>query len=674
VKYTTDVHLVETIPERCRVCYTCVRECPAKAIRVVDGQAQVIPQRCIGCGNCVRVCTQRAKRVLDCATVFRGLLAKGRRIAVCLAPSFPAEFADIPWQTLVGMIRGLGVESVHEVAFGADLVARAYARLVGERPSSAGSWIATTCPAVVAYVERHHPELVERLAPIVSPMVAMARVIHRLRGDDVRVVFVGPCVAKKGEVLTENLVGEVAVAITYQELRELFAERGIGPEETAPSDFDPPHAGLGGLFPISRGMLQAAAMEENLLEGTVAVADGRSDFVDALREFADGKLSAKLLEVLACQGCIMGPAVTDGAAYFTRRRRVREYVRTVMAERSADDLARSYESLDDLDLHRTYTPLDQRLPRLQDAEVLSILASMGKFEPADELNCGACGYETCREHAVAIHLGLAETAMCLPHTIEHLKRSVKELELSHQELAQAQSALLHSEKLASMGQLAAGIAHEVNNPLGVVLMYAHLLADETGIDGTLRDDLRMIVEQADRCKKIVAGLLHFSRQNKVFRRKVSLRDLVNHALKAAAPPAGVVVDLSFDAADDGAELDPDQIVQVLTNLLSNAYDAMPHGGRLGVRTTDTPSDVKFTVRDDGVGIAEGNIKKLFAPFFTTKQMGRGTGLGLAVTYGIVKMHGGTITVVSNDLPAKGPTGTTFIVSRPRTGNEATACH
>ena len=669
MKYSGDIQLVETIPERCRVCYTCIRECPAKAIRVADGQAQVIPHRCIGCGNCVRVCTQRAKRVLDCASVFRRLLHNGRRIAACLAPSFPAEFSDIPWRKLVGMLKELGAEFVHEVAFGADLVAKAYAELARNPKRKNKGVIATTCPAVVAYVERHHPNLVEQLAPLVSPMVAMARVIHELHGEDVRVVFIGPCVAKKGEVLSEFLAGEVSVAVTFSELRELFQEFGVTEEEAVNMDFDPPRAGSGALFPISRGMLQAANMQEDLLDGRVAVADGRADFVEALREFSLGQLDADLLEVLACQGCVMGPGVTDSSVMFTRRRRVREYAQEVLKERNKGEWLKWLDEFANINLERSYREEDQRFPSIDNKAIVAILKRIGKTKPEDELNCGACGYDTCREHAVAIHLGLAEQEMCLPRTIETLKRTVKELEQSHLDLATTQEALLHSEKLASMGQLAAGIAHEVNNPLGVVLMYAHLLADENNENEELNEDLKLIVEQADRCKKIVAGLLHFSRQNKVFRQPVKPKQLLKQALKAASPPDNVEVVVECDCKWK-ANLDPDQMVQVFTNLISNAYAAMANGGTLTLRAKATDDDLSFEVADTGSGIPESIRAKIFEPFFTTKQLGKGTGLGLSVTYGIVKMHGGSLSVETNAVAAKGPTGTTFTVTLPLTGSEA----
>jgi len=170
--------LVTTIPERCRVCYACVRECPAKAIRIAEGQAEVVPARCIGCGNCVQVCSQHAKSVLDATAPVKELLAQPQRVAAVLAPSFPAEFEDCPPETVVGMVRALGFEWVYEVGFGADLVSERYRVLLATNPER--RYVATTCPAIAGYVERYYPSLVPHLAPIVSPMVAMARVRSRV--------------------------------------------------------------------------------------------------------------------------------------------------------------------------------------------------------------------------------------------------------------------------------------------------------------------------------------------------------------------------------------------------------------------------------------------------------------------------------------------------------------
>ena len=282
---------------------------------------------------------------------------------------------------------------------------------------------------------------------------------------------------------------------------------------------------------------------------------------------------------------------------------------------------------------------------------------MGKFSADDELNCGACGYATCREHASAICEGLAESEMCLPYSIDQLQTAVKELENSREQLADTQEALLQSEKMASMGQLAAGIAHEVNNPLGVVLMYAHLLLDECEANSKFREDLTMITEQADRCKKIVAGLLNFARQNKLVRHPADMRQLIDRAMRAIPLPDNVTLNFEHDLDDPIAEVDRDQVVQVLTNLVTNALAAMEAGGALTLRTAGDEHSVQNQRHPTPARASNPRISRKYSSRFSPpSKWAKGPALGLAVTYGIVKMHSGDIRVQSNADPAKGPTG------------------
>ena len=660
---TTPQAFVQTVKDRCRMCYTCVRECPAKAIRIVGGQAEVIAERCVACGNCVRVCSQGAKRAANCRDEVAALLATDRPTAACLAPSFPADFPDMHFRVLVGQLRALGFDLVTEVAFGADLVAERYHRLKAQ--SRGARHIGANCPAIVSFVERYHPGEVAKLTPVVSPMIAMARALRHLHGQDLQVVFIGPCIAKMAEAAEPTLAGDVDAVLTFADLRAMLEEARIGALDCEPSDFDPPHPGLGALFPISRGMLQAAELTEDLMQDDVVAADGLGGAVTAIEEFAEGNLEVELLEVLMCRGCIMGPGMTTQDSRLLRRARISQYTRYRMGSLDVDTWRRDRDRLSDLDLSRGYQPNDQRLGSPSDADIQAILERMGKTGPGDELNCGACGYGTCREQAIAIYKGFAEAEMCLPHTIHQLQKAVEDLRESHQQLQDTQEQLLHSEKLATMGQLAAGVAHELNNPLGVVIMYAHLVLDAIQKDSDMHGDLHMIAQQADRCKRIVSNLLDFARESKVLIQDVEIDGLIRTALRSVPIPEAVCAERCARHTGPTFEGDPDQLIQVLTNLISNAVAAMPDGGRLLVTTRDDEDNLFIEVSDSGMGIPEENLGKIFQPFFTTKTFGKGTGLGLAVTYGIIKMHRGDIQVVSNADPAVGPTGTTFTIRLPR---------
>ncbi|HOK10550.1 MAG TPA: [Fe-Fe] hydrogenase large subunit C-terminal domain-containing protein [Candidatus Hydrogenedens sp.] len=664
MKPRNDIQLVRTIPERCRICYTCVRECPAKAIRVVHGQAEVIPERCIGCGNCVKVCSQKAKEIYSPIDEVMQVLKNKQPTIALLAPSFPAEFSDCSPYQVCGALKQLGFTYVVEVGAGADLVSRAYRNLLSENPGR--SYIATTCPAVVAYVERYFPQLVPFLAPVVSPMVATARATRRMYGKCFFVVFIGPCIAKKGEAQSESLANEVNEVLTFAEMRQILdialPNWKIDSKEIP---FDPPISGPGSLFPISRGLIQSASIPEDLTTGNVIVAEGRSDFVEAIREFDEGHCRPHLLEILACEGCIMGPGYSQKATLYRRRSYVSQYVQNKLKHIDWQLWRQQMALLAQIEMSRKYIPYEQHSPQPTSAQIEEIMHTLGKFKPEDELNCGACGYDTCLEHAIAIYNGLAQTEMCLPFTIQRLRETIQNLAESNKKLEKTQENLMQAEKLASVGQLAAGIAHELNNPLGVLLMYAHLLLDEHGIDESLKEDLKMIVTQADRCKRIVSGLLHFARQNKINIETTNVPRLIEHACKLVIIPPEINVKIADHMKNPTAELDKDQIIQVLTNLITNAVQAMPHGGTLTLITEDSPDEIYITVEDTGTGIPKENVTKIFEPFFTTKEMGKGTGMGLAITYGIVKMHRGQITVESNDNPKDGPTGTKFYISLPR---------
>jgi len=463
--------IITTIQEKCKTCYTCVRECPAKAISIISGQAEVMEDRCIHCGNCVKVCSQKAKRVSSMLDNVEALLRSKNKVAAILAPSFPAEFRSCNHKHVVGLMRKLGFDYVNEVGFGADLVAKAYRKIL--LSSEKKSYIATSCPAVVSYVEKYYPDLVSKLAPVVSPMVATARVLHSIHGPELKIVFVGPCIAKKSEMERSDLLGEINEVITFGELQFYLNSKNINVEDVEESEFDPPLAGEGSLFSISGGCMQAADIQEDFIEENVITANGKTNFVEAIREFNKGYLNARILETLSCEGCILGPGISSNGLLYERRHLVSRYVKRKVQTLDKTEWQRNMQQFENIDLSCQFYQDDQNVTLPSENLIKQALERLGKAETKDELNCGACGYETCREHAIAILTGFAENEMCLPYTIEKLKNTILDLEKSYDELKSIRETLDHREKLASMGQLSAGIAHELNNPLGVILMYSH---------------------------------------------------------------------------------------------------------------------------------------------------------------------------------------------------------
>jgi iron only hydrogenase large subunit-like protein/nitrogen-specific signal transduction histidine kinase len=659
MKFTKDKPLVFTIKDRCRVCYSCVRDCPVKAIKIIDGQAEVIVERCIACGNCVKVCSQDAKTYYNSIDSVLELIKSGQKTIACVAPSFPAEFPEFgDYRIFVGMLRRIGFDKVVEVSFGADLVVRKYNELLAKEDQK--TVISSDCPAIVNFIQHYHPGLVEFLAPIASPMVAITRTVKQMYGDQYKVVQIGPCIAKKAES------EELEYVLTFSELREIFEEKSIFPDGIQKSEFDPPFSGKGSIFPISRGLIHNMGKIDQIIQGKTIVTHGHVNFKEAIEELESG-LDVEYMELLCCRGCLMGPGMSKGGKRFNRQTLINDYVNSKLEKLDKEAWEKQISQFSALNLSQQFEVKDRRNIPPKYEEIKAVLENMGKTSNKDYLNCGACGYYSCSEHAVAILEGLAEPEMCLPYTIEKLHQSVDQLNVSNNKLLNIKQALKQSEKLAHMGQLSAGIAHELNNPLGVITMYSNLLKEETDPKSETFKDLEMIVEQADRCKRIVGGLLNFARKNQVKRIDCDLIEFVTRSFSSVIFPENIKFRLVSKIANPIAQIDAEQMMQVMTNLEKNAIEAMPDGGELVVELSGDDENIVFTLSDTGTGISKENMDKIFTPFFTTKEFGKGTGLGLPLIYGIVKMHNGKISVKSNDDPLKGPTGTSFTISLPRHG-------
>ena len=318
----------------------------------------------------------------------------------------PAEFQELTdYRELIGMIRAIGFDYVLEVAFGADLVADRFKKLVGGNDEY---YISSDCPSIVNYVKYYHPSLVDNLAPVVSPMVAMSRVVKTMYGKDTNVVFIGPCIAKKAES------SEIDEAITFTELREMLSQLNISPGTGRLSDFDPPLGNRGAIFPVTRGLLQTANINDDAITGNIIAAEGRIDFQGALKEFEAGLIKNQHMELLCCEGCIMGPGLSKNGKQFNRRTLVSSYANQKMNEIDHKEWQKAIDSFADLDLSVRHRPEEHKIIVPDESEVDEVLISMGKLTPKDHLNCGACGYETCVEHAIAITKALLKLRCVFP--------------------------------------------------------------------------------------------------------------------------------------------------------------------------------------------------------------------------------------------------------------------
>jgi two-component system NtrC family sensor kinase len=239
--------VVSTIQEKCKRCYNCVRHCPAKAIKVEDGQAKVLQERCIACGSCIKVCHQEAKAVRDGIGAVKDLFWKSETVIGCLAPSFPAAFPQAKPGQIISAVRALGFTEVLEVAFGADLVARAHRQWF--RSHSDQLVISSPCPALILYIRKYLPSLLVHVAPIVSPMVALGRAVKQIYQPGAKVVFIGPCISKKAEIDDEEVSPDVDAVLTFVELQRMMDESHLGIERMAETAPDGPVANMGRIFP-----------------------------------------------------------------------------------------------------------------------------------------------------------------------------------------------------------------------------------------------------------------------------------------------------------------------------------------------------------------------------------------------------------------------------------------
>lgn len=647
--------IVSTITDQCKRCYSCVRECPAKAIRVIDGQAQVIYDRCIACGHCVKVCSQDAKQIYSEIDITYKLLEEGNTVAI-VAPSFAASFPD-DYRKVPTALKKFGFYKVIETAFGADLIANNYMREIHNEDGK--TIISSACPAVVSYIQKYFVDLVPNLAKVVSPMIALGRYLKK-EDENVKIIFIGPCVAKKNEAEDENVAGVIDAVLTFTELKEMFDNKNIVVSECEESDFDGPHAMMGKAYPLAGGLLKTTDVNDDILEKDIIVVEGKKKVVEIIEEIANNHINAKFTDILFCEGCISGPAIDTELNYYARREKVINYIDEKLHSTDKRVWKSNLYNARKLDLTRNFKVDNQRKPMPDEEQIRKILADTKKFTVKDELNCGACGYISCREYAVAIAKGLAEKEMCLPFLIDQLADA-------YNNLSNTQEQLKIAEKLASIGQLAAGVAHELNNPLGTILLYSSMMKkdiEKIFNNDQAVEDIELIVEEAKRCKNIVSNLLDFARQGKLNIKEFDLSELLHDLIRLSSQnPASR--NIIFTSNLNGICLirgDEDQLRQVFLNIINNACDAMQdvEEKELKVSLTNNDNESIIEFEDTGKGIPKENYGKIFTPFFTTKSIGKGTGLGLAISYGIIKMHRGSINFTSEV-----DKGTKFKVKLPR---------
>lgn len=402
-----------TYKERCRRCYSCVRSCPVKAIKVDQEFAQIMYDRCIGCGNCLS-CPQKAKIVVDRMVKTQEMLASGAPVVAVLDCSFPAFFHSLMPGQLVAALKSLGFCEVHEGAYGACMIASGYRDALqnADKPL-----ISSHCPAVVHLIERHFPSLISNIMPVVSPMIAMGRFIKSILGEDTKVVYVSSCISAKFEIQAEE-TSAVDVELTYQEIDKLLKNRRITPTSLSEMPFDGLDPGQGRLFTLMGGPLKIFDIEPDLLDTETINSEGEANVIGIIRDLAAGRISPSFVDLRFCDGgCVDGPTRDKELNHFYKRKLIVCHNNSKLLY----DTAPHYQSAVLLpDLSRSYSDKSRKLANPGKDDVKRILHSTNKFTQGDELNCRACGYSTCREHAVAVFQGLAHIEMCLPHNMQKI--------------------------------------------------------------------------------------------------------------------------------------------------------------------------------------------------------------------------------------------------------------
>ncbi|MBO5321507.1 MAG: histidine kinase [Clostridia bacterium] len=381
----------------CKNCYKCIRHCPVKSIRFSGNQAHIIGNECILCGHCFVVCPQNAKKIVNETEKVKVLLQTGDPVIVSLAPSFIANYEGVGINSIKKALKSLGFYDVEETAIGATIVKNEYERMLKE--DNRDVLISSCCHSINLLIQKYFPQALGYLADVMSPMQAHCNDIKK-RIPNAKTVFIGPCVAKKDEA--EHYSGIVDAVLTFEELTAWLKEENIILE---PETDENPNS-RARFFPTTGGILKT--MAQDAPGYTYLALDGVANCIEAIKDIIDGKISKCFIEMSACVGsCIGGPIMEKN-----HRSPVRDYI-AVSNFAGEKDFVVDMPSISEL--KKDFEYIEHKLPQPSETEINSILRQMGKFKPSQELNCGSCGYNTCREKATAIAQGKAEISMCLPY-------------------------------------------------------------------------------------------------------------------------------------------------------------------------------------------------------------------------------------------------------------------
>ena len=394
----------------CKHCYKCVRNCNVKAISVKNEQAHIIREACILCGHCLEVCPQNAKTFASDLDRVKGYLRQGIKTIVSIAPSYLGVLDyDKPGQIVDALLK-LGFYEVRETAEGAALVTKEYQRLLEEAEME--NIITTCCPSMNDLVEKYYPNLTKYMAPVISPMIAHGRLIKQIYGEDVRVVFLGPCIAKKEEAIGDDRVfGAIDAILTFEEFEKWLRREGINIHTCEEKPMANPAPNINRMYPVSGGVVQSILAEHRVDGYQKVYVDGIEACTELLESMEKGELKNCFVEANICSGgCIKGPASDNWHKSFAK---ARLRIQGQVEHAPASEEILSHE----IPLEKEFYDRSRTMKTPSEEEMRELLRVIGKSKKEDELNCGACGYRTCREKATAVYQGKAEIGMCLPYAI-----------------------------------------------------------------------------------------------------------------------------------------------------------------------------------------------------------------------------------------------------------------
>ncbi|MDI6715357.1 MAG: diguanylate cyclase [Actinomycetota bacterium] len=406
----------------CTECYACVRVCPVKAIKTVSGQVEIIDERCIYCGRCVLACSRESIELgkdLEKAFTF---LSTGKRTIAILAPEYLASFYPMSREQLAFLIDQAGFSGFEDTILGEEMVARQYLQYFDSNNDF--PVIRSTCPAATMWIEKYYPDLNVYMASIISPMVAQAKITKGLYGDDIEVVYVTPCIAAKYEAKTYDSISAV---LTFKEFKHLLIMRIIGLR----SDFTIEKVARPEIrrdYSVAGGFPRPIIAQHNMLDSSLLVIRGVDNLDWLVDAISTGTLKAKFVDLLACDGCIDGPGMDTELSIHQRKHIVSEGCKNRLAKASEQltfDQVAPY--LPKIEMSRVFSNKKVNLPMPSESALREILIEGEKFGPADELNCGSCGYRTCREQAIAIYQGIADWGACFPFQKKVYDRMIAQL-------------------------------------------------------------------------------------------------------------------------------------------------------------------------------------------------------------------------------------------------------